>query len=159
MCDFNPARSCSPCRETLESSWITAWMTKATAASTVVVVTAIAAATTSPWAASTRGLTTTKEDGSSVRLSCRATGGLHVCWGGSEECVCAQSGIETVKMLLQVQILLLIKIPDHLSSPLYTHTQSLFNMKHGPLSMNHFKQCKWHLKHVDSLLIGVFTAV
>lgn len=60
-------------------------MKTATAASTVAVVTATAAATTSPWVASTHGHTTTKEAGSSVRLSCRATGGSPVCWGGSEE--------------------------------------------------------------------------
>lgn len=84
VCDCNPARSRVLCREMLESSWITVWMTVATAASTVAVVTATAGAISSPWVASTPGRTTTKEAGLSVRLSCRATGGSHVCWEGSE---------------------------------------------------------------------------
>lgn len=75
-------------RETSESSWITVWTTAATAASTAAAATATAAATTSLWGASTRGRTTTKEAGSSVRLSCRATGGSPACWGGSEEAWC-----------------------------------------------------------------------
>lgn len=95
VCDCNPARSCVLCREMLESSWITVWMRAATAASTVAVVTASAAATTSPWVASTRGHTTTKEAGSSVKLSCRATGGSPACSGGSEA-LSVLSGFESV---------------------------------------------------------------
>lgn len=60
----------------------------ATAASTVAVVTATAAATMSRWVVSTPGHTTTKEAGSSVRLSCRATGGSPECLAESEEGVC-----------------------------------------------------------------------
>lgn len=69
-------------RETLELSWITVWMIMATAASTVVVVTAIASATMSHWGVLTPTHTTTKEDVSSVRSLCPATGGSPVCSGG-----------------------------------------------------------------------------
>lgn len=72
-------------REKLESSWIDIWTSAATAARTVGVASATAVATTSPWVASTLGLTTTKEGESFVTLSCHATGGLRVCWAGSEE--------------------------------------------------------------------------
>lgn len=80
-------RDCNPVssfRGMLESSWISTWMTAASAASTVAVVTATVDATTSLWADSTPGRTTTKEAGSSVRSWCRATGGSLACWGGSD---------------------------------------------------------------------------
>lgn len=109
VCDCNPALSRVLCREKLESSWIAVWMTTATAASSVGVVIATAAATTSPWVVSTRGHTTTKEGGSSVRLSCRATGGSPVCWAGSEEGVYCLG----FKLSLEVQIIPLMYIPDH----------------------------------------------
>lgn len=82
--DSNPARSCVLCREKWESSWIAVWTSEVTAASSAAAESATAAATTSPWAASTRGRTTTREGGSSVRSSCRATGGSLVCWAGSD---------------------------------------------------------------------------
>lgn len=83
--DCNPVQFPVLCRERLESSWTDIWMSAATAARTVGVASATAAATTSPWVASTLGHTTTKEGESFVRLSCRATGGSHVCWAGFEE--------------------------------------------------------------------------
>lgn len=113
VCDCNPALSRVLCREKLESSWITIWMTRATAASTVGVVTATVAATTSPWVVSTRGHTTTEEGGSSVRLSCRATGGLLVCLAGSESGVCRLG----LGLSFWVQIIPLMYFPDHLTRP------------------------------------------
>lgn len=76
---------CLLCRETSASSWTAVWTSGATAARPVAAESATAAATTSPWAASTRGRTTTKAGGSSVRSSCHATGGSPVCWAGSEQ--------------------------------------------------------------------------
>lgn len=76
---------CLLCRETSASSWTAVWTSGATAARPVAAESATAAATTSPWAASTRGRTTTKAGGSSVRSSCHATGGSPACWAGSEQ--------------------------------------------------------------------------
>lgn len=115
-------------RETSESSWITVWTTAATAASTAAAATATAAATTSLWGASTRGRTTTKEAGSSVRLSCRATGGSPACWGGSEEAWC-RLGFNLFLSVTVQKILPLINNPDLLWDQ---SRQLLTDLKVGP---------------------------
>lgn len=107
-CDCNPVPFPVLHRERLESSWTDIWTSAATAARTAGVVSATAVATTSPWAASTRGPTTTKEAGSSVTSSCHATGGSHVCWAGSEErCL-------GLKLSLSAQMIPLLYISDHM---------------------------------------------
>lgn len=107
-CDCNPVQFPVLRRERLESSWIDSWTSAATAARTAGAASATAAATTSPWVASTLGRTTTKEGGSFVRLSCRATGGSHACWAGSEErCL-------GFKLSLLAEMIPLIYISDHM---------------------------------------------
>lgn len=107
-CDGNPVPFPVLRRERWGSSWTDIWTSAATAARTVAVASATAAATTSPWVASTLGRTTTKAGESFVTLSCRATGGSHGCWAGSEEhCLGFQPS-------LSVQIIPLIYISDHM---------------------------------------------
>ncbi|CAG08345.1 unnamed protein product, partial [Tetraodon nigroviridis] len=83
-CGCNPVPFPVLHRERSGSSWTDTWTSAATAARTVGAASATAVATTSPWVASTLGRTTTREGESSVTLSCRATGGSHGCWAGSE---------------------------------------------------------------------------